>query len=96
MATRQSGAGMRRRRRRGRIEQLERRNLLTGAIISEFVADNDSGLADDDGDFSDWLELYNHTTDPLDLQGWSLTDDADELAKPGRVVVPHSLGVAVG
>lgn len=44
-------------------------------VISEFVADNKSTLADEDGAFSDWIELYNTGTSTLNLSGWSLTDD---------------------
>ena len=28
-------------------------------ILSEFMADNDSTLADRDGEFSDWIEVHN-------------------------------------
>jgi hypothetical protein len=28
-------------------------------FISEFMAANNSGLRDSDGDFSDWIEIYN-------------------------------------
>ncbi len=64
------------------LEALESRLLLNShPIITEFMADNDSTLADVDGDFSDWIELHNPTGNPIDLEGWSLTDDADELEK---------------
>jgi hypothetical protein len=49
--------------------------------ISEFVAANKSSLADEDGDFSDWIEIYNPTTTDIDLQGWYLTDNAAKLDK---------------
>ena len=38
-------------------------------IISEILADNESGLRDQDGDWEDWLELYNPDPDPVDLHG---------------------------
>ena len=64
------------------IESLENRMLLFGSpIISEFQAINDSTLADEDGDFSDWIEIENPTTNPVDLTGWYLTDAADDLNK---------------
>ena len=28
-------------------------------LITEFLASNDSILADEDGDFSDWIEVFN-------------------------------------
>src|SRR5437763_17120054 len=45
-------------------------------IISEFMASNLTTLADDDGDFSDWIEIYNPDAAPANLAGWYLTDDA--------------------
>jgi hypothetical protein len=44
-------------------------------IINEFVASNGSGLVDEDGEFSDWIEVYNRSDRPINLSGWSLTDD---------------------
>jgi hypothetical protein len=49
--------------------------------IAEFMAANGETLYDGDGDASDWLELENLSASTVDLTGWSLTDDADELAK---------------
>ncbi len=43
-------------------------------IINEFVASNNAGLEDEDGDTSDWIELYNAGDSPVDLAGWALTD----------------------
>jgi len=69
------------------IERLEERTLLAAGdpIISEFVASNSGGLADEDGDHSDWLEIYNPSASPVDLDGWALTDDP---AKPGKWKFP--------
>ncbi len=50
-------------------------------IISEFMAENNGFLLDSFGNASDWLELQNTTGSPIDLQGWSLTDDAADLEK---------------
>ncbi len=64
------------------LEQLEPKRLLAADVyISEFVASNDTGLADEDGDFPDWLEIYNAGPDNINLGDWHLTDDADELRK---------------
>lgn len=48
--------------------------------ISEFVASNHLGLADEDGIRRDWIEIYNPGAS-LDLEGWYLTDDPDDLTK---------------
>lgn len=49
--------------------------------ISEFLADNRAGLRDEDGDSSDWIELFNPDTRPVALDGWFLTDSTNRLAK---------------
>ena len=50
-------------------------------IISEFVASNMTGLSDEDGDFSDWIEIYNPNPFDLSLGGWHLTDNQANLGK---------------
>ena len=50
-------------------------------IISEFLAVNDKGLKDSNGERSDWIELHNAGDATIDLAGWALTDDAKDLAK---------------
>ncbi|MBL9170064.1 MAG: lamin tail domain-containing protein [Verrucomicrobiales bacterium] len=50
-------------------------------VISEFLASNSSGRLDEDGNASDWIELHNPTTNPVNLAGWHLTDDSLDLAK---------------
>lgn len=55
---------------------------LSGApVISEFMASNNAGLQDEDGDFSDWIEIHNPDSTPIDLTGWHLTDNASNPAK---------------
>lgn len=49
--------------------------------INEFMPENDSTLADENGAFSDWIELHNPGSAPVDLAGWSLTDDPKEPKK---------------
>ncbi len=50
-------------------------------IISEFMASNTRTFADEDGEYSDWIELYNPSDSDVDLDGWSLTDSAINLRK---------------
>lgn len=47
-------------------------------IISEFQAANSTTLLDEDGDASDWIELYNPADEPVNLSGWALTDDVSD------------------
>lgn len=51
------------------------------ALISEFVAANNNGLLDEDGDESDWIEIHNPGAATIDLDGWHLTDKAGNLDK---------------
>ncbi len=55
--------------------------LAAQVIISEFVADNDDGIVDEDGESSDWIELLNVSADVVDLDGWHLTDNAQNTNK---------------
>lgn len=50
-------------------------------IITEFMASNKTTLADDDGDFSDWIEINNPDPTPINLNGWYLTDSASDKNK---------------
>ena len=59
-----------------------------GPVINEFLAGNGSrtplgagDVLDADGDSSDWIELYNPTPEAVNLGGWYLTDDPDELTQ---------------
>jgi hypothetical protein len=47
--------------------------------ISEFMATNQSTVEDEDGDDSPWIEIYNPTTNDVNLSGWALTDDTNDL-----------------
>ena len=50
-------------------------------LISEFMASNNSTIADQNGDYADWLEIYNPDSTPDNLGGWYLTNKADNLTK---------------
>ncbi len=52
-------------------------------VISEFMASNGSISLDLPGidGFPDWIELHNRGDEPVDLSGWSLTDDPDDLQR---------------
>ena len=47
-------------------------------VISEFLASNISGLTDEDGENSDWIELLNLSDQTIDLDGWARPDDIDD------------------
>jgi len=57
-------------------------------FINEWMADNTRTFADPaDGDFEDWLELYNAGDAPADVGGDYLTDD---LNQPNRYRIPDT------
>jgi hypothetical protein len=54
---------------------------IAAPVISEFMAVNSSTLADENGDFSDWIEIHNPDTSAIFLAGYSLTDDSTNATK---------------
>lgn len=44
-------------------------------VVNEIMASNETTVADQDGEYDDWIELYNNGSQTVDLSGWHLTDD---------------------
>ena len=64
-------------------------------VINEFLASNvrTNGLADEDGEQQDWIEIYNRGVDPVNLENWSLSDDPalpGLWTFPARILEPNS------
>lgn len=60
--------------------------------ISEIMAVNRTTLADADGEYPGWIELYNPQSTPVNLEGWALTDNFRDLPKwtfPPGELGPH-------
>ncbi|RPI01741.1 MAG: T9SS C-terminal target domain-containing protein [Calditrichaeota bacterium] len=55
-------------------------------LINEIMSLNSSIIADRDGDYPDWLELYNPSPTAVDLTDFSLTDD---YSQPRKWVFPY-------
>ena len=55
--------------------------LAADPMITEFLASNSGGHLDGEGEASDWIEIFNPGPRSIDLQGWTLTDDASTVAK---------------
>ncbi|RKZ29446.1 hypothetical protein DRQ36_08620 [bacterium] len=64
---------------RPRIDSLRESINRYGVYINEICALNDSGYADEHGDYDDWLELYNSNPYPVELEGRYLSDNIDSL-----------------
>lgn len=48
-------------------------------VINEFMASNDAAVADQDGEYDDWIELYNNSSSAIDISGYGLSDDGAVL-----------------
>lgn len=44
-------------------------------VINEFLASNDQGITDPSDEHEDWVELYNTTNEPINLEGAFISDD---------------------
>jgi len=50
-------------------------------VINEFLADNDNVNMDQDGEYDDWVELYNPSSMDISLEDYMLSDDGNDLGK---------------
>jgi spore coat protein CotH len=50
-------------------------------VINEFMADNEITVADESGEYDDWIELYNNGNQAMSLSGYFLSDDGNNLDK---------------
>ncbi|MBO7183637.1 MAG: lamin tail domain-containing protein, partial [Bacteroidales bacterium] len=55
--------------------------LASQVVINEFMALNATTLQDENGEYSDWVELYNAGDEPVNLYQWCLTDNLDKPSK---------------
>lgn len=47
-------------------------------VINEVMVNNRNSIRDDDGDFEDWIEIYNKGDTPIILGGFGLSKNAKE------------------
>ncbi len=63
-------------------------------VINEFLASNDFVVADQDGEYDDWIELYNNGSTTINLENYHLSDDGLDLSKwtfpAGATIAPNS------
>ena len=51
-----------------------------GAVrVTEVMSSNKSAVADENGLYPDWVEVHNAGNEPVDVTGWTLTDDIKRL-----------------
>ena len=75
--------------------------MTTGLVISEVMPKNSSYAADQDGEFSDYIELYNGSGASVSLKGFMLSDDEakkdkwifpDISIEPGQYLLVYTSG----
>ncbi|MDR0840169.1 MAG: lamin tail domain-containing protein [Christensenellaceae bacterium] len=62
-----------------------------GVYINEFMASNATTLADKNGEYSDWIELYNANAAEVDLSGFGISDTLNQPVKyklPEGITIP--------
>ncbi|MEE4260095.1 MAG: CotH kinase family protein [Bacteroidales bacterium] len=47
-------------------------------VVNEFMADNENAVSDQDGEYDDWIELYNNGSEDINLEGFYLGDDGGD------------------
>jgi uncharacterized repeat protein (TIGR02543 family) len=60
--------------------------------INEIMSSNVATIADEDGEYNDWIEVYNYGSESIDLQGFGLSDDKELPYKwvfPSLTVAPN-------
>ena len=82
----------------GMVESSGHENLsaYTGLVISEVMPSNAAAVTDENGNYTDWIEIWNSTDHTVSLEGLGLSDKGDRirflfpdvsLEADGRVVV---------
>lgn len=62
-------------------------------VINEFMADNKTTIQDPQGEYDDWIELFNKGTESVDLSGMYLSDKLDN---PKKWKFPENTSIAAG
>ncbi len=62
--------------------------LYPQVLINEFSSSNISRIADEDGEYNDWIELFNNSASGINLDGYHLSDDASFFTKWTLPAVP--------
>lgn len=57
------------------------------AVINEIQGKNDITIADENGEFDDWIEIYNPSSSPINLAGLYFSDN---LSEPLKWQIPNT------
>jgi hypothetical protein len=61
-------------------------SLKAQVVINEYSASNLESFTDAFGKTEDWIELYNTSSNDVDISGWHLSD---KVHKPGKWDIPQ-------
>ena len=67
--------------------------VVSGLVINEIMAANFSEVSDQSGEYDDWVELYNGGNTAINLEGFYLSDNENDLTKwvfPSTVIQANS------
>jgi len=62
-------------------------------VINEFMASNNNTISDPQGQYDDWIEIYNYSPNPENIGGIYLTDD---IAVPTKWQIPSPTTIRAG
>ena len=68
-------------------------SVSSDIVINELLASNNSTAADQDGEYDDWIELYNNTLSEMSVNGYYLSD---KLGEPYKWLFPDTTIAAGG
>ncbi|MFT4644406.1 MAG: hypothetical protein ACI8ZX_000807 [Planctomycetota bacterium] len=74
-----------------RIDATATSSSISGIVINELLASNDASNFDEAGEYDDWIELFNNTDAAVDLEGFHLSDDLNDLMQwefPAGAILP--------
>ena len=80
---------------------IEEPSPLRSVYINELLASNQYSLADEDGEYSDWIELYNASSERVHLMDYALSQEMEDLFQwrfpdiwigPGEYLVVFATG----
>jgi hypothetical protein len=71
-------------------------NYSQSLVINEFEALNTSTLKDNNGDYDDWIEIANLSSQSINLNGYYITDDLNVKTKCKLNAVGNELTVEAG
>lgn len=56
-------------------------SVESSVVINELLPVNSTIASDQDGEYDDWIEMYNSSPESLDLSGYYLSDSKGNLSK---------------